>query len=235
MPAPDAFRTARLDGFGEGLRAMVPLWAGVVPFGAAYAVTARAAGLGTFDTQLMSLLLFAGGAQFGAVGLIAAGAGPWALVSATFLINLRHLLYGVVVANTTPLRGWQRLVAAHLLTDEAFGVHVAQGRGRAGFLIGAGLSLYLVWNVATLAGALLASALPDPASSGIDIVFPLAFLALLIPLLRTRPAMGVAAVAAAAAWLLDAFVGTSLALLLSASLAAALGAAWTRGRSEEAR
>jgi len=228
MPAPAGAGPDRLVGFGAGFRAMVPLWAGVVPFGAAYAVTARAAGLGLFDTQLMSLILFAGGAQFGAVGLIAAGAGPWALVSATFLINLRHLLYGVVVSTTTPLRGLQRLVAAHLLTDEAFGLHVGQGRGRPGFLIGAGLSLFLVWNAATLVAALLAAALPDPAAIGLDLVFPLAFLALLVPLLRRRPAMGVAAVSAAAAWSLSRLVDTSVAILLAAAVASALGAAATR-------
>ncbi|MFU8887882.1 MAG: AzlC family ABC transporter permease [Trueperaceae bacterium] len=212
-------------GFGAGFRAMVPLWMGVAPFGAAYAVTARAAGIDPVHTQLMSLLVFAGGAQFAAVGLIAAGAGPWTLISTTFLLNLRHLLYGVVVASTTEMRGGRRLLAAHLLTDEAFGVHVAHGRGRPAFLIGAGLSLFVVWNAATLVGSLLARSLPEPHAIGLDIVFPLAFLALLVPLLRDHRTLAVAAIAGLGAWGLGAVLEPGAALLVAATLAAAIGAA----------
>ena len=219
-------------GFGAGFRAMTPLWIGVVPFGAVYAVTARAAGLGLVETQLMSLLLFAGGAQFAAVGLIAAGAGPWTLVSTTLLINLRHLLYGVVVAATTELRGVRRAVAAHLLTDEAFGVHVAHGRGRPAFLIGAGLSLFVVWNAATLAGALLARSLPDPYAIGLDIVFPLAFLALLVPLVRDRRSLAVALTSGLAAWGLGVVLEPGAALLAATALAAGIGAAPLAGSRE---
>ena len=212
-------------GFGAGFRAMLPLWIGVVPFGAAYAVTARTTGLDPFETQLMSLLVFAGGAQFAAVGLIAAGAGPWTLVSTTFLLNLRHLLYGMVVARTTELHGARRLLAAHLLTDEAFGVHVAQGRGRPAFLIGAGMSLFVVWNAATLLGSFLARSLPDPGAIGLDIVFPLAFLALLVPLVRDRRTAVVAGVAGLGGWALGGFMASGAALLVAATLAAGLAAA----------
>lgn len=218
--------------FRAGFRAMVPLWAGVVPFGAAYAVSARAAGISPLDAQLMSLLVFAGGSQFAAVGLIAAGAGPWTLVSTTLLINLRHVLYGVVVGASTPLSGARRWLAAHLLTDESFGMHVAHGRGRPAFLIGAGLSLFLVWNLATLAGALLAHALPDPTAIGLDIVFPLAFLALLVPLLRDRATVAVAGVAALGTWTLGHWLEPGLALMSAAAAAAACGAALRRPASE---
>jgi 4-azaleucine resistance transporter AzlC len=216
-------------GFGAGFRAMVPLWIGVVPFGAAYAVSARAAGIDPVHTQLMSLLVFAGGAQFAAVGLIAAGVGPWTLISTTFLLNLRHLLYGVVVAATTELGGGRRLLAAHLLTDEAFGVHVAQGHGRPAFLIGAGLSLFAIWNAATLVGSLLARSLPEPQAIGLDIVFPLAFLALLVPLLRDRRTLAVAAIAGLGAWGLGGVLEPGAALLIATALAAGIGAALPAG------
>ncbi len=215
--------------FTEGLRAMMPLWAGVIPFGAAYAVTARAAGLSLLDTQLMSVLVFAGGAQFSATGLIAAGAGPWTLVATTFLINVRHVLYGLALSHTTPLGGWRRVFAAHLLTDEAFGVHVAHGRGRPSFLLGAGLSLFLVWNAATFVGALFAHRVPDPAAIGLDLVFPLAFLALLLPLLVNRVALVVAASSGLLAWALASVAGFGVAVFVAGVAGAALGAAWTRG------
>lgn len=218
--------------FVDGLRAMVPLWAGIVPFGAAYAVTARAAGLSLLDTQLMSLLVFAGGAQFSAVGLVAAGAGPWTLVATTFLINLRHVLYGMALAASTPLRGWRRMIAAHLLTDEAFGVHVALGRGRAPFLLGAGLSLFLVWNASTFLGALFAHRVPDPSAIGLDLIFPLAFLALLVPMVLGRTALVVAIVSGALAWSFAPLLGFGIAVLVAGLAGAGLGAALTPGAAE---
>lgn len=216
------------NAFVAGARAMLPLWAGVVPFGAAYAVTARAAGLSLLDTQLMSLAVFAGGAQFSAAGLVAAGAGPWTLVATTFLINVRHVLYGLALGATTPLRGWRRLVAAHLLTDEAFGVHVAQGRGRPAFFLGAALSLFVAWNLATLAGAAFAHRIPDPEAIGLDLIFPLAFLALLLPALRGRVAWLVAAVAGVAAWALASVANVGVAVLVAGVAGATLGAVLDR-------
>jgi 4-azaleucine resistance transporter AzlC len=218
--------------FLQGFRAMMPLWAGVIPFGAAYAVTARAAGLSLLDTQLMSLLVFAGGAQVSAAGLVAAGAGPWTLVATTFLINVRHVLYGLALGATTPLRGWRRVLAAHLLTDEAFGVHVGHGRGRPPFLLGAGLSLFLVWNAATLVGSLFAHQVPDPDAIGLDLVFPLAFLALLLPLLVGPVAVVVAVLSGAVAWAVAPFAGFGVAVLVAGVAGATLGAAMTRGRRE---
>ena len=179
---------------------MVPLWIGVAPFGLAYAVIARDAGLSVLETQALSLLVFAGSAQFSAVGLVARGAGGLEIVLTTFLLNVRHVLYGLSLGRTARIDGWRRPIAAFFLTDEAFGVAAAQRDRSFGFLLGTELSLFLTWNLATFAGALLGSAIPDPAELGVDIVFPLAFLALLVPLLRTRVELTVAASAGAAAW-----------------------------------
>lgn len=187
--------------FARGFAAMVPLWIGVAPFGLAYAVVARDAGLSVLETQALSLLVFAGSAQFSAVGLVARGAGGLEIVLTTFLLNVRHVLYGLSLVRTTRIDGWRRPVAAFFLTDEAFGVAAAQRDRSFGFLLGTELSLFATWNLATLLGALLGSAIPDPAELGVDVVFPLAFLALLVPLLRTRVELIVAAAAGAAAWL----------------------------------
>jgi 4-azaleucine resistance transporter AzlC len=210
--------------FREGFRAMTPLLLGIAPFGAIYAVSARAAGIGLLDTQLLSLLLFAGGSQFAVVGLYASGAGVVEMVLSSLLINLRHLLYGMVVRTTTPISGWRRLATAHLLTDEAFGLHVTHGRGRPGYLLGAGLSLFLTWNAATLGGALVAGSLPDPRSIGLDLIFPLTFVALAVPLLRSARVLGVALLAGAATLLLTPQVGSGVAIVAAAVLAAGVGA-----------
>ena len=161
---------------------MVPLWLGVVPFALAYAVTARGAGLSLVETQALSALVFAGSAQFTAVGLFAAGSAGASIVLTTLLLNIRHLLYGVSVGRQFDLSRRQRPVAAFFLTDEAFGVASGTGERAFPFLLGVELSLFVTWNLATFGGFLLGSAIPDPTELGVDLIFPLAFLALLVPM-----------------------------------------------------
>lgn len=219
--------------FAAGFRAMLPLWVGMIPFGAAYAVSARAADLSIFETQLMSLTVFAGAAQFTAAGMFAAGASPLALILTTFVINVRHLLYSLTLGQRVPLSWPQRLLSAQFLTDEAFGVVVAAGATSFGFLLGAELSLYLGWNLSTLAGSFLGSAVPDPEALGLDVIFPLAFLALLVPLLR-RPLDVVVALFSGGAGLLAVRVMPGgLAVLAVGVLGALLGAWLSRGEELE--
>jgi len=162
--------TPRRTGFWRGFLAIAPLWLGVVPFGIVYAVIARDAGLSVVETQALSLFVFAGGAQFSAAGLFATGASVVGIVLTTFLLNVRHVLYGVSLGRRIPLPGWRRPAAAYFLTDEVFGVVAAQPSPTFPYLLGAELSLFLVWNVATLGGALLGAAIPDPAELGLAFV-----------------------------------------------------------------
>lgn len=220
--------------FWAGFRAMIPLWLGVVPFALAYAVTARSAGLSVVNTQLMSLLVFAGGAQFSAAGLFAVEAGALSLVLTTFLINARHLLYSLSLGQRTRF-GWvERAVAAQFLTDEAFGVAIARGGTSFAFLLGAELSLYVVWNLSTLVGGLASAAVPDPAALGVDFIFPLAFLALLVPLLRSWTDVGVAALGGVVAVVAGRWVNSGMAILIAGTVAALAGAWLAPGATEPA-
>ncbi len=212
----------------RGFRAMVPLWLGVVPFGVAYAVTARNAGLSLVQTQALSLLVFAGSAQVSATGLFARGAGGLEIVLTTFLLNVRHLLYGMSLARTVPLTARQRPVAAYFLTDEAYGVTVASGSRTYPYLLGTELSLFVTWNLATLVGAIVGGAIPDPEKLGVDVIFPLAFLALLVPLIRTRVEVAVAVASGALAWVLAHELQGGLAILATGVTGSAVGAWATR-------
>ncbi len=220
--------------FGLGFRAMAPLWLGVIPFGLAYAVIARDAGLSALETQALSVLVFAGSAQVSAAGLFGVGAGGLEIVLTTLLLNARHVLYGVSLGRRTPLTPRQRPVAAYFLTDEAFGVVAASSERRFAFLLGAELSLFLTWNLATFGGALLGAAIPDPAEIGVDLVFPLAFLALLVPLVRTRVELAVAVASGALAFALDRALPAGLPILVTGVLGSLLGAWLTRTRPPDA-
>jgi 4-azaleucine resistance transporter AzlC len=216
--------------FRHGFRAMVPLWLGVVPFGLAYAVIARAAGLLFVETQALSVLVFAGSAQVSAAGLFGRGAGGLEIVLTTFLLNVRHVLYGVSLGRVVPMTRRERLTAAYFLTDEAYGVSVARGARSFRFVLGAELSLFVVWNLATAAGALLGGVIPDPERLGVDFVFPIAFLALLVPLLRNRADVVVAVVAGGVAWGLAQSLPGGLPVLGAGASGALLGAWLTRGK-----
>lgn len=222
----------RRNDFRRGFRAMTPLWLGVVPFGIAYAVTARAAGLSVLETQAMSVLVFAGSAQVSAAGLFAGGAAGAEIVLTTLLLNVRHVLYGVWLGRVLPLTGRQRPAAAFFLTDEAYGVVAASRERTFPFLLGAELSLFATWNLATAAGALVGAAIPDPRELGVDLIFPLAFLALLVPLVRTRLDLAVALVSGGVAFALSRALPGGLPVLAGAVLASLAGA-WAAGRRHD--
>ncbi|ALW88494.1 AzlC family ABC transporter permease [Deinococcus actinosclerus] len=220
--------------FGRGFRVMVPLWAGVVPFAVAYAVTARTNGLSVWETCLMSVTVFAGASQFAAAGQFVAGgvagvASALALVGTTFVLNARHVLYGLSLSRQLPLSRLQRAVAAQFLTDEAYGMVLVAGPRdpgglSLGFLLGAELSLFAAWNAATLLGALAGAALPDPDALGVGVIFPLAFLGLLVPLLLGRVAVLVALASGLGAWGLGQLLPGGLVVLLVGVGGALLGA-----------
>ena len=220
-------------GFTQGFRAAAPLWLGVVPFGLVYAVVARDAGLSLIETQALSVLVFAGSAQFSAAGLFGSGAAALEIVSTTFLLNVRHVLYGLSLGRRILLRGWRRATAAYFLTDEAFGVVAAREERTFPFLLGAELSLFATWNLATLGGALVGTAIPDPAKLGVDLVFPLAFLALLVPLVRTRVELLVAVVSGSVAYVLAEGLPGGLPIVATGVAGSLLGASLTRGRPSE--
>ena len=220
--------------FRRGFSAIIPLWLGMLPFALAYAVAARGAGLTVFETQAMSVIVFAGAAQFMAAGMFAVAAEPLTIVFTVLLVNLRHFLYGLNLGRGT-LSGGGEALAAHLLTDEAFGVTAAAGRKGGPYLLGAGASIFVIWNVGTLAGSLLSASIPDPAALGVDFVFPLAFLALLLPLLRDRTAWVVALSSAALALLFSRFTDTGITVLLTGLLGSLLGAALSSTSDAEHR
>ncbi len=214
-------------GFRRGFIAALPLWPGAIPFSAAVAIAARASGFSAVETQLLSLTVFAGAAQVTIVSMVASGAATASVAITAILLNLRHLLYGMVLRRVMgPDERPRPEVAGSVLTDEGFGLaiqHAREGRGVSAFMLGSGLSLYVIWNLSTLGGIIFGSALPDPERIGLAFIFPLTFLALLWPLLRGRLALVVAASAALAMLALSRVMSGGVALPLAACTAALLG------------
>jgi 4-azaleucine resistance transporter AzlC len=196
------------------LRDAAAIAAAMIAVGASFGAIAIAAGLPTWVPFLMSTAVFAGGAQFMAVGLIAAG-NPIAAVFAGLLLNTRHLPFGLVVAETIGPRWAHRLVGSHLMTDETVAFTLAQDdpvrRRRTYWLIGT--TLFLSWNLGTLLGVLLGGATGDPAALGLDAAFPAGLIALILPSLRDRETRLVALTGAAIAVLVTPVLPAGLPVL----------------------
>lgn len=156
----------------------------VAPFGLVFGVACADAGLSWLDATGFSALVFAGSAQFAAVGVLDDGGTALAAIGAGLLLNLRSLAFGVVLAPDLEGPLWRRALLAQLVIDESTAVATLQeGRGgrRYGFLAG-GLAVFVVWNLTTLLGVALASLGDDFVTDwGLDAAAPAAFLALVWP------------------------------------------------------
>jgi predicted branched-subunit amino acid permease len=194
--------------------------------GLAFGAAAVTSGLTVAQACVLSLLAYTGASQFAFAGAIAGGGSLIAGVAGAVLLGSRNGLYGLRLAGLLRTSGPRRILAAHGITDESTAVALAQpdpASARAGFR-GTFVSLYLTWNLATLAGAAGAGRLGSPASFGLDVVAPAAFLALLWPRLREgRAERGVALAGAVIALGTTPFCPPGVPVVLSAS--AALGAA----------
>jgi branched chain amino acid efflux pump len=158
-----------------------------------------AAGLSVAQTCALSLLMFTGASQFALVGVVAAGGVPLSGALTALLLGTRNTLYGLRLAPLLRWSGGRRALAAHLVIDESTAMSVTRDstpEARTGFLA-TGISVFLLWNLATLGGALAGTVLGDPRTYGLDAAVGAAFLALLWPRLRD-PRNRVVAVAAAA-------------------------------------
>jgi predicted branched-subunit amino acid permease len=182
-------------------------------FGFVFGLAARTAGhYSVIDAMAMSLIAFAGAAQFAVVGYVASGLAWPAIIVLTALLNARHILYSAALAPWFRGRSVaERAVAAHLLTDESFALAIAQFRrlGRfdpVGYWYPAIVTTLIPWNIATFIGVTIGDAIVEPKRLGIDVIFPAAMIGLAVGLITGRREL-TAAVAGAAVG-----VGVSLAV-----------------------
>ncbi|MFJ3139102.1 MULTISPECIES: AzlC family ABC transporter permease [unclassified Streptomyces] len=178
--------------------ALVCLAGGVV--GVSFGAIAVAGGLPVWVPVVMSLVVYAGSAQFSAVGVLLAGGGPVAAAATGLLLNTRTAAYGLAVAEHIGRGRLARLVGAHLVTDETVAFTLAQqdpARRRTAFWV-SGVGLFATWNACVAAGALAGSALGDTARYGLDAAFPAVLAALVLPALREDAGVRRAALAGAA-------------------------------------
>jgi 4-azaleucine resistance transporter AzlC len=175
-------------------------------------------GLPFWLPMLLSVVVFAGAAQFMFVGIVASGGNPIAAVVAGLLVNARHLPFGFAIGDVLGTGWLRRIVGSHLMIDESVAFALAQDeppRRRAAYW-GCGIALFACWNIGVLAGAFGGTVVTNTDAFGLDAAFPAVLLALILPAMRDpatrRAALAGAAIALATAPFLPAGLPVLLAL-----------------------
>jgi predicted branched-subunit amino acid permease len=177
--------------FLMGAKDIMPHHLGVFPFGLVFGVIAMTSGLSILEAILMSSIIFGGASQIVFVQLWSVGVPSFIVGSSVAIVNLRHLLYSASLAKyveSLPLR-W-RMLLAYLLTDQSYSVMVQKYRTEEFsqynhyYFLGSGLTLWAGWQIATIFGVLGASFIPEEWS--LTFAISLTFIAIVIPLLKTR-------------------------------------------------
>ena len=229
----DAASITPRQSFWQGLRHGGPFVLIVGPFGIVFGVVATDAGLTLAQTMGFTIAVIAGAAQLTAVQLMTEHA-PTVIVLVTALaVNLRMAMYSASLAphiGAAPL--WQRALIAYLMVDQAYATSILRYEQQPGLSLPAKVAYYFgvvslicpVWYLGTLAGALVGNQIPESVPIGAAV--PIAFIALIGPMLRTLAHVGAAL---ALAW-----IPYNLGLLVAALAAMAAGAlieTWQQGRS----
>ena len=234
---------ARRAEFLAGARDTFPLLVGAFPFGIIFGALGVTSGLTPWAAAAMSAFVFAGSAQFIAVGLVAAGTPTLIIVLTTFVVNTRHLLYGATIApHLSKLPARWLLPLGFWLTDESF-VVVAKGfesrtvpENKRWYLLGSEVAMYSNWQVVTWVGIIAGQAIPNPRSWGLDFALVVTFIGMLIPMIKGRPTLAAVLVAGAAALLgnrLPHQTGLLIAALLGIAAGVTVESAWPEKTSQQ--
>lgn len=183
-------------------------------YGVSFGALSVTSGLDLWQTMALSALMFTGASQFALVSVLAGGGAAPAAVASAGLLGLRNMFYGARMSQILRPRRLLALPAAQLTIDESTAMGLAHydrpvPRPALAFW-STGISVFVLWNLGTLVGALGASAIGDPTRWGLDAAVPAAFLALLWPQITSRRLLAVAVTAAV--------VGVALTPVLSAGL-----------------
>lgn len=224
-----------MQAFRLGVLSVLPITLGLIPFGLVTGVAGVKAGLSPFEITAMSALVYAGAAQLVALQLMSTGVSTVLVLLAVAVVNLRYVMYSSAVAqHLKPLSQPLRVLAATLLVDQNFALtlnrHKELGEKLTPwFYLGAGVPLWLNWQLFTFLGATLGNSVDD--SWSLDFAVPLCFLVLLVPAIKTRPTLAAALVGGITATALS-FLPYRSGLFIGAIAGIAVGA-WLEVRREE--
>ncbi|MBW2648203.1 MAG: AzlC family ABC transporter permease [Deltaproteobacteria bacterium] len=208
-----------------------PICLGYIAIGLAFGIIAQKAGFSPVEIGLMSLLVYAGSAQFIAVSMLSAGAGIVPIIITTFTINLRHMLMSSSLSTFMRNLGMGRLsLFAYGVTDESFALNTVMFREgnwdwRRALVLNH--TSNLAWIISTVAGGFGGQFIPAGAL-GIDYALSAMFLCLLVFQLRGRLYVIVAIIAGILAVTLSLLLPGNGYIIAASVIAATLGVFFKR-------
>jgi len=196
-------------------------------YGIAFGAASVANGFSVLQSCLLSLLTFSGASQFAVVGVIGAGGSAVSAIATASLLGVRNGLYGVIMAPRLKVKGFKRIVAAHITIDESTAVALgAEKRDhnamKQGFWL-TGTGVFVFWNLFTLLGALGAQAMGDTRAWGLDSAVPAAFLGLVWPRLENYRDRALAITSVLFAIAMTPILPAGLPIIATAFIAIAVG------------
>jgi predicted branched-subunit amino acid permease len=185
--------TWSLDGLRLGAALMAPALPGMMAFAIAVGATEARKGFAPAEATLMNLLVYGGASQMVAMEawperITLAGVAALAMIAAT--VNARMLLFGAALRPWLgPLPAWQVYPMLQLTTDPGWIISMryrAEGGNDAAVFLGGALAVWVAWLAATAVGYLAGALVADPRAIALDLVLPIFFSAMLVPLWRGR-------------------------------------------------
>lgn len=226
--------TKEYQTFQQGIKDCLPTVLGYIGIGIAAGVVGKGVGLSVMEIMLMSVFIYAGSAQFIISGMLALQTPVLAIILTTFLVNLRHFLMSMSVANhfkKAPLV--ESIGIGTLLTDESYGVLatvISKGNQvSVAWTNGLNVTAYLAWILATGLGGFLGGILPDPEILGLDFALTAMFVGLfalqaVTPLKqKTRQTLMIILVVCVSLYVAMAFVTAELAVILATLIGCLVG------------
>lgn len=218
--------------FSKGFKAMLPITTGVIPFGAVMGTVTAEAQLSFAQSTAMNIFVFAGAAQLAAVELMTKHTASVVVIATGLIINLRFLLYSAAMVpfvrnESFPLK----LLSAYCITDQNYAVMSAHQKefrdnhDAIRFYLGASLAMYLAWQLSVVGGYIFGNFAPS--SWALDYAVPVSFVALVVPTIKNRIYLVVAAFSSVVSLCLS-FLPFKIGLIITSLLAIGLGILLTR-------
>ncbi|MEN9741685.1 MAG: hypothetical protein RIR66_641 [Actinomycetota bacterium] len=211
----------------------------VATYGVSFGALGTTTGLSVLQTCALSILMFTGGSQFALVSTIASGGSGFSAAMAAILLGTRNTAYSMRMTPILKAKGAKRLLASHWTIDESTAMGLAQdettfeGKASRFAFWSTGLSVFVLWNLATLIGALAANSIGDPKALGLDAAISAGLFALVYPQIKNKGQLVVALGGALVALSLASFVMPGIPIIASSIVAFIAGYIFTNRPSGE--
>ncbi len=216
----------RWNYFKEGIQAGIPVIIGYIPIGIAYGMMASDMHTHLSLTMALSLFVYTGAGQMAAINMLHTGAGIFAIILTTFILNLRHIIMSTCVMDRlTDGNKLQRALLSFFITDEVFALYVSdeQSKNNIWYFFGLGLTCWISWAIGSMIGALTTNLLPSVLSASLGISLYAMFIALVIPNVRKQKKLiWVVLITCLLSWFLNCFLSSTWSMIIATLLTAFL-------------